>query len=255
MAGWRLIVYMPAYNVADSVPELLARMRACAADTGLSALIVVEDGSTDNTPALLDAEAGRTPFLRVVHKKSNEGVVAAILDGMAAALRAAQPAPETAIIVRMDADLEHQPEDLARVIAPVLSGEASLSIGYVQPDNRNGILFRIFSEHAGLDENRRFAGLAVPQFCPGFYAVRADALHSLFPSLREKLAGFRAQTGTDMVTLDVALFALAKGAGLKLSAVRLRPIEDRWIKKQPLGKTLRYLRLHLATMRFLQADG
>jgi glycosyltransferase involved in cell wall biosynthesis len=257
MVKWCLIVYSPAYNVAASVPELLSRMRKCAVELGrdgiaFGSLIIIQDGSTDSTAALLEAERARTPFLKVVHKKKNEGVVAAIMDGMRLALGAAASGPDDAIILRMDSDLEHQPEDIKNVLAPLLSGQAAVSVGYIQPDNRNGLFFRIFNERAGLEENRRFAGLDIPQFCPGFYAARADTLRKIFPRLEGTISSFRLRTGRDMVTLDLALFAFAKRSGLKLAAVQLRPIEEKWIKKQPLGKTFSYLRLHLETVQFLE---
>ncbi len=253
---WRLIIYTPAYNVADSVPELLARTRKCAAalariGVALESLIVIEDGSSDGTAALLDAEARRTPFLRVVHRQKNQGPASAVLDGMRRALAAAGAGPERVILVRMDADLEHQPEDIQKVIAPVISGRSRICVGYIRYDNRNGLLFRIFNEWAGGSEGRRSAGVAMPQFCPGFHAVRADLFRELFPQLEAQLDGFRKQTGKEMVTLDVALLALARKSGEKSAVVELRPIEARWIKKQPLSKLLRYLDMHRLTMRFL----
>ncbi|MDD5339653.1 MAG: glycosyltransferase family 2 protein [Candidatus ainarchaeum sp.] len=255
MGKCRLIIYSPAYNAASSVPELFSRVRQAAAGLAkkgitIDQFIMMEDGSTDGTAALLDAEARKTPFLRVVHKKNNEGVVTALLDGMHSALRAA--GDEDAILIRMDADLEHQPEDLERVIGPLVAGKARISVGYIEYDNRNGLIFRLFNELAGKAEGRAFAGVAMPQFCPGFHAVRAGLLRKLLPRLEAEMAGFRHKTKKDMVTMDVALLALARKSGEKMAAVKLSPIEDRWIKKPPLGKILRYLWYHFDTMGFLQ---
>jgi hypothetical protein len=57
-----------------------------------------------------------------------------------------------------------------------------------------------------------------------------------------------------MLTLDVVLLALAKRAGEPISQVKLSPTEDRWIKKQPMGKVLSYLDYHWRTERFLESE-
>ena len=74
------------------------------------------------------------------------------------------------IILRMDSDLEHQPEDIARVLAPVVSEVAVVSVGYIQFDSRSGLFANFFNEMVGLSESSRL-GMKIPQFCPRFRSI------------------------------------------------------------------------------------
>lgn len=104
----RTTVIIPAYNEERTLPEIVARIRA----TGLaSEIIVADDASTDQTPAVLARLATQpgTP-LRSVRHPHNRGKGAAVRSGLAAA--------EGDLVLIQDADLEYHPKDYTALLAP-----------------------------------------------------------------------------------------------------------------------------------------
>ncbi|MBU1915593.1 glycosyltransferase family 2 protein [Patescibacteria group bacterium] len=108
------VVVIPAYNEANTVGgvarSLLGRV---------DGIVVVDDGSVDDT-----ARLARIAGAEVVTHVINRGLGAAIGTGLALAL--AQGAD---VIITFDADGQHQAEDIARMLAPLLAGEADITIG------------------------------------------------------------------------------------------------------------------------------
>lgn len=123
-----LAVIMPVYNEAPLVERAIARVLACPPPPGLRrVLIVVDDGSTDATPETLDRLAVGRESLIVLHLKPNRGKGAALRAGVE---RAMHVAPDGADFVLFhDADLEYDPADHERVLAPLLDGRADAVLG------------------------------------------------------------------------------------------------------------------------------
>src|SRR5687767_11430660 len=109
-----LSLVIPAYNEQENVPVLLERVSAALAQVGKPfEVILVDDGSTDDTPRLL-AEGMRTlPWLRVLRMAKNGGQSAAFEAGFAAA--------RGEVIATIDADLQNDPEEIPRLL-PLLDG-------------------------------------------------------------------------------------------------------------------------------------
>jgi glycosyltransferase involved in cell wall biosynthesis len=107
---------MPALNERQMIGAVIARLRASAPDLDV---LVVDDGSRDDTAA----EARRSGA-RVVSHPFNLGYGAALQTGYRHALRAGY-----ARVVQMDADGQHDPADVTRLLAPVCAGDADVVIG------------------------------------------------------------------------------------------------------------------------------
>jgi glycosyltransferase involved in cell wall biosynthesis len=103
---------IPAYNEAATIGEVLDRIRGLELD---AQVIVVDDGSTDETAAIAEA-AGAT-----VIRQANSG--------KGAAIRAAIPRIEGEIAVIQDADMEYDPADVPALIAPIVDGVADVVFG------------------------------------------------------------------------------------------------------------------------------
>jgi len=114
-----LSLVIPAYNEQENVEELLGRVSAALTQVGKSfEVIIVDDGSTDETPRLLAAAMQRFPWLRVLRLERNSGQSAAFDAGFKAA--------RGQVIATVDADLQNDPEEIPRLL-PMLDGYDMIS--------------------------------------------------------------------------------------------------------------------------------
>jgi dolichol-phosphate hexosyltransferase len=115
-----LTVIVPVYNERERIEEALVQI--LSADLGVASreIVIVDDGSTDGTSSILD-QLDLPPDARCLRHGSNRGKGAAIRTG----LRHAR-GRWSAI---MDADLEYEPSDIARLIAPLREGRAEAVFG------------------------------------------------------------------------------------------------------------------------------
>jgi glycosyltransferase involved in cell wall biosynthesis len=110
---------MPVYNERPTIEQAIGEV--LAADLPADAeLVIVDDGSRDGTAELLD-QRDWGPRVRVIHHPVNQGKGAAVRTALAEA------AGEFAAI--MDADLEYDPQDLDRLLRPLLAGETNAVFG------------------------------------------------------------------------------------------------------------------------------
>ena len=112
----RTLVFIPAWNEADSVAAVIADVRVCLPEADV---LVVDDGSTDETAAHA-AEAGAT----VAVLPFNQGLGAALQTGYLYALREGYD-----FCAHLDADGQHPPAEVERLLAEVRADRADLVIG------------------------------------------------------------------------------------------------------------------------------
>ena len=118
-------VLVPAKDEAANLPEFL---RLCAEAMGPAGftfeVVIVNDGSRDDSGRVLGELEGTYPFLRVVTHRRQRGI--------ADALRSAGDVARGDIFVFYPADLQYLPEDIPRLVAPVLEGRADIVTGTKQ---------------------------------------------------------------------------------------------------------------------------
>lgn len=113
----KLSVVMPIYNEANTLEEIIKRVRS----SGLAdELVLVNDGSTDGTPQLLDKLASQ-PGVQVLHHERNQGKGAAVRTGIGAATGD--------LILIQDADLEYDPRDFEKLLDPIQNSGADVVFG------------------------------------------------------------------------------------------------------------------------------
>jgi glycosyltransferase involved in cell wall biosynthesis len=120
MAAPELSILVPAYDEAATIAEVLRRVAALGLD---AEIVVVDDGSTDGTGAAVEAvarELGGDRVRLLSHARNR---------GKGAAVRTAIAASSGRIVVIQDADLEYDPRDLPRLIAPLREGVADAVYG------------------------------------------------------------------------------------------------------------------------------
>jgi glycosyltransferase involved in cell wall biosynthesis len=113
-----LTAVMPVYNEAATVAEVV---RVVLAQRPVQELVIVDDYSTDGTWELLQLSATNEPRIKLLRHDINQGKGAALRTGISRAT--------SKIIVIQDADLEYDPGEYCRLIAPILSGLADVVYG------------------------------------------------------------------------------------------------------------------------------
>jgi len=104
-----LSLVIPAYNEQENIPTLLTRVEASLKQLNRPfEVILIDDGSTDATPRMLDEAMTRLPWLRVLRMRKNSGQSAAFEAGFEAA--------RGEIIATIDADLQNDPEEIPRLV-------------------------------------------------------------------------------------------------------------------------------------------
>ncbi len=156
---------VPALNEAVNLPLLLTRV--AAAMTGISyELIVVDDDSRDETPAVCERLAREYPLRLIVRRPPRDGLSGAVLRGLAEA--------KGATFVVMDADLQHPPERVPMLLAALeAGGDFAIGSRYVAGGSTQehwGFFRQVNSRIATLLA-RPFAG-TVRDPMSGFFALR-----------------------------------------------------------------------------------
>lgn len=118
-------VLVPAKDEAPNLPEFLSRCAEALGPAGFSfEVVVVDDGSRDETARLLRELRARYPFLQVVTHRRQRGI--------ADALRSAGDAARGDVFVFYPADLQYLPEDIPSLVRPILDGRADIVTGTKQ---------------------------------------------------------------------------------------------------------------------------
>jgi glycosyltransferase involved in cell wall biosynthesis len=169
----RVTFLIPAYNEAATIEDVLERVHALECD---KQVIVIDDGSTDTTPAILASWSLRQGVL--VIRQSNRG--------KGAAIRAAIPRIDGEIAVIQDADLEYDPIDVPGLIEPIERGVADVVFGSRlsggRPQRAYMFWHLVGNRFLSLMTNVLF-NTTLTDMETGYKAFRADVLQSL--SLRE----------------------------------------------------------------------
>jgi glycosyltransferase involved in cell wall biosynthesis len=126
----RLSVIVPVFNERSTVAEIVRRMRAVELPVDLE-IVIVDDGSDDGTADVLTQLRDST--VRVIKHSTNRGKGAAVRTGL-------ENATGELVLVQ-DADLEYDPEDWPRLLAPVMKGRARVVYGSRFTGERRNMLF------------------------------------------------------------------------------------------------------------------
>lgn len=132
-------VLVPAKDEAENLPLFMEQAKAAfASDPDVRyEVIVVDDGSVDATPGVLADLARRYPFLRVERHRTRRGIAEALRTGYLAA--------RGTVLVFYPADLQYKPEDIPRLVAPILAGESDMVTGYKQGHYEKAFVSRIYN--------------------------------------------------------------------------------------------------------------
>jgi len=116
-------VLVPAKDEAENLPLFMELAAAAFAGSPYTyEVVVVDDGSVDRTWAVLEQLAEQYSFLRLARHRSRRGIADALRTGYLAA--------RGDVLVFYPADLQFKPEDIPRLVAPILAGDADMVTGF-----------------------------------------------------------------------------------------------------------------------------
>lgn len=113
----KVSVIIPAYNEKNTIEKLLQKVMGVSLGAADKEILVIDDGSTDGTRDILK----KTNGIRYIFHEKNQGKGGAIKTGF-------QNATGDIFLIQ-DADLEYDPNDYGRLLAPILSGNADVVYG------------------------------------------------------------------------------------------------------------------------------
>ncbi len=161
LSQYKISVIMPAYNEARFIGSVILKLQQQPID-----ILVVDDGSTDDT-----AEIALAAGAEVIRLASNQGKGAALNAGLA---QARQKKPDAIVII--DADGQHLPDELAKVVKPIVDKEADITIGSRYLENTSNTPSHRKFGHKFLNFiTRIFSGVQVSDSQSGYRAFSPKA--------------------------------------------------------------------------------
>ena len=168
----RVLVIIPTFNEVENLGRVLERLHASAPDAHA---LVVDDGSPDGTGALADSLAARDPRVHVLHRTAKAGLGRAYVAGFRWARERGYD-----VLVEMDADGSHPPEQLPRLLAALTDSDLVLGSRYVDGGRvEDWPLHRLLLSRMGNSYTRRALRLPLRDATGGFRAARAELIDRL----------------------------------------------------------------------------
>ena len=176
MAPPRLSIVIPAYNESARIEAALSSVLGCVEARSWDAdILVVDDGSTDNTPAIVQHWMASHPRLHLIQNPGNRGKGYSVRNGLLQA--------SGEIVMFTDADLSAPIEEAERLIAAIDAG-ADVAIGSRWLDKQKQTvhqpLYRRFFGRCFNWVTRKVMGLPFKDTQCGFKAFRRDAAQTIF---------------------------------------------------------------------------
>jgi glycosyltransferase involved in cell wall biosynthesis len=131
-------VLVPAKDEQENLPLFMEQAEAAFRDSAVKyEVVVIDDGSVDETWDVLQNLRARYPFLRAVRHRTRRGI--------ADALRTGYLTSRGDVLVFYPADLQYKPEDIPRLVAPIVDGESDMVTGYKQGTYEKAFVSRIYN--------------------------------------------------------------------------------------------------------------
>ena len=163
----KLIIQIPCLNEASTLPETLAALPRAIPGIDTIELLVVDDGSTDDTAAVARAHGVH----QVIRFRAHKGLAAAFMAGLDAALKRGAD-----YIVNTDADNQYSGADVEKLLQPLLDGTADVVIGDRNIRAMRRMPFaRRWLQRIGSWVVRQVSSTRVPDTTSGFRAYTRDA--------------------------------------------------------------------------------
>ncbi len=167
----RVVVCVPTYNERDNLQDTARRLRAANPTVDL---LVIDDASPDGTGDIADELAAEDPHIHVLHRPGKSGLGTAYVAGFTWALE-----HDYTVIVEMDADGSHQPEQLPRLLAALDHADLAIGARWVTGGEvHNWPRRRLLLSRGANIYVRAALGMPLRDATAGYRAYRADVLRA-----------------------------------------------------------------------------
>ncbi len=168
----QILVIIPTYNEKENVRRITARVRSAVPEAHI---LIADDNSPDGTGAIADELAAADDHIQVLHRAGKEGLAAAYMAGFEWGLGRG-----FAVLVEMDADGSHQPEQLPILLDALRDADLVLGSRWVPGGEVvNWPRSREVLSRGGNLYTRLALAVPLKDATGGYRAFRADALRSL----------------------------------------------------------------------------
>jgi len=231
------VVCLPTYNERENLEPMLRAL----GDKGVSVL-VIDDSSPDGTGEIADRLASELDYVDVLHRERKEGLGPAYLAGFRRAL-----ADGAELVLEMDCDFSHSPDDVPRLLAGARDADLVLGSRYVDGGSIGnwGVVRRLVSAGGSLYA-RVVLGCPIRDLTGGFKCYRREVLETIDldaiasrgyafqieTTYRALRAGFRVQEipihfvdreeGGSKMSRTIVVEAIWKVPALRVAALRGR---------------------------------
>lgn len=208
---------MPVFNEEETVEEAIARVVSSNPAGGDFEIVLVDDASTDRSPAILDEISRNSERVKLVRHQQNQGKGAALLTGIGHA-----KGQWTTV---MDADLEYDPRDIDRLLQPLAEGKAEAVFGTRGFEAHSSFSFWYVMGNKGVTF---FSSLLFNAWLSDIMTCHKAMATDRFRSLRLQETGFAIepeiaarllQSGAQLYEVPVSYNARSREAGKKLTVV------------------------------------
>ncbi len=207
-------VVVPFYNEQENIEDLYEKLTRVLKDLGVSyELILINDGSTDNTQNILMDLFETDKTVEVITLRKNFGQTAALQAGFDFA--------KGEVIISMDGDLQHDPEDIPKLLAPLKDGFEIVS-GW-RKKRKDHFFLRRFPSLVANRVMRFLSGVKIHDFGTTFKAYKRDALEGLrlYGELHRFIPALISRTGVKITEVPIKNVVRKKGkSNYGLSRVR-----------------------------------
>ena len=191
----KLSVVIPCYNESASILSLIEAVKNSPVKS--REIIIVDDGSTDGTRAILDAF--EDPEVKIIFHDKNKGKGAALRTGFSAATGD--------ICIVQDADLEYDPQEFPIVIQPILEGKADVVFGSrFQSGRPHRVVYfwhRVGNGFLTLMSNL-FTDLNLSDMETCYKAFRREVIQAI--KIRENRFGFEPEVTAKIAKMNVRIY-------------------------------------------------
>jgi len=168
----KIVVIVPTYNERDALPMIVERIRAAVPEADI---LVADDNSPDGTGQVADSLAAGDDHVQVMHRPGKEGLGAAYIAGFTWGLQHGYD-----VLVEMDADGSHQPEQLPRLLQALRGADLVLGSRWIAGGGtQNWSKGREVLSRGGNVYTRIMLGVPLHDATGGFRAFRAETLRRL----------------------------------------------------------------------------